>query len=105
MQKEQGFILRDEKLFNKFCVKENRVFGCQGSFGCSIACPLYRAKMVEYLMNEKSMTLGEAHKACLRMNLSGDEVRSCLRSLIKSGEKTISLDALMQILEKKNEGN
>jgi len=34
------------------------------------------------------------------MNLSGDEVRSCLRSLIKSGEKTISLDALMQILEK-----
>jgi len=103
MQKEPGYILRDERLFNKFCAKENKVFGCQNLYGCSIACPLYRAKMVEYLYNEKSMTIGDAHKACLRKDLTGPEVMSCLRALVKTGDKTISMDVLMQILEKKNE--
>ena len=102
MQKEQEFILRDEKLFNKFCVKENKVFGCQGSFGCTIACPLYRARVTEYLMNEKGMTLGEAHKACIRQSLGGDDVESCIRAMIKDNEKTISLDTLLRILEKRS---
>lgn|SRR4030067_1420710 len=99
MQKEVGFILRDEKLFNKFCAKENKIFGCQNAFGCSIACPLYRARLVEYLVNEKGMTIGEAHKACIRTNLSDAETKECLKTLFKGGEKTISLDTLIDIVE------
>lgn len=54
-------------------------------------------------IQRKSMTIGDAHKACLRKDLTEPEVMSCLRALVKTGDKTISMDALMQILEKKNE--
>ena len=101
MQKKQEYILRDEKIFNKFCAKENKVFGCKDTYGCTIACPLNRAKMVEYLINEKGMTIGEAHKACIRYTLSNEEVRECLRAMIKKGEKNISLDTLCNVVEKK----
>jgi hypothetical protein len=100
MQRNPEFILRDEKTFNKFCVKEDKVFGCKSMFGCTIACPLYRAKMVEYLINEKGMTIGEAHKACLRNELSKEGIKECLKSIFKFGEKTISMDMLIEILEK-----
>ncbi len=108
MQKNPEYILRDEKVFNKFCMKENRTFGCQNSFGCTIACPLYRAKLVEYLINEKGMTIGEAHKACIRSTLSDAETKECLKTLFKGGEKTIALDTLINIVDKnenKNYGN
>ena len=99
MQKSQEYILRDEKVFNKFCAKENKVFGCQDAFGCSIACPLYRAKLVEYLINEKGMTIGEAHRACIRTTLSDIDIKECLKTLFKGNEQTISLNTLIQIVE------
>lgn len=99
--KEPRSILKDESTFNKFCVKEDKVFGCKKTYGCSIACPLHRAMLVEYLMNAKGMTLGEAHKACIRQDLGGEDVRECLKAMIDSGEKNVSIHTLWDIVEKK----
>ena len=59
-------LLRDSKQFNKLCRRLNGDFGCKEAFGCSISCPLWIAKEVEFLCNEKRMTLGEAYRATIR---------------------------------------
>ena len=101
MTKKDVFILMDESVFNKFCTKENKVFGCKDVFGCKIACPLYRAREVEYLMNEKGMTLGDAHRASIRTQLSGEDIRDALRSILRTSgsQASISVEALLKCLE------
>lgn len=100
-QKNQGHILVDDKLFNKFCEKENKIFGCQDAFGCNIACPLFRARLVEFLYNEKGMTIGEAHKASVRMNLTTEEENAALRAIFDSGKATISMKELEKVFHGK----
>jgi hypothetical protein len=75
-------ILRDNKAFNKFCQKENRVFNCKGRYECTVACPLYRARHVEYLMNEKGMTLGDAHRSTIREGIPHEEALKIIREKI-----------------------
>jgi hypothetical protein len=99
MQHKQTDILKDQACFNKFCEKENRVFGCRGSFGCHIACPLRRALDVQYLMNEKGMTMGDAHRCTIREELTNDERREALISLLKDKE-TVSLKELFKCIGK-----
>jgi hypothetical protein len=101
MEKQQGYILRNNALFSKFCAKENKLFGCQDLYGCRIGCPLWRAREVEYLYNEKGMTIGEAHKATIRERLSKREVAEALRPLFENPntKATVSLAELIRVLE------
>jgi len=94
-------ILENEVSFNKFCAKEDKVFGCSDEFGCRIACPLYRAKMVQYLVNEKGMTIGDAHRASLRSFLDNKETRSALKRMFENGKECISMKELLSIIENK----
>ena len=59
-------ILKSPSDFVKFCTKNDRAFGCKAAFNCYVSCPLWLAREVEFLTNEKGMTIGEAHKASLR---------------------------------------
>lgn len=90
-------ILKEERSFNKFCQFENRIFGCQASYGCRVACPLWRAREVEYLINEKGMTIGEAHKASIREELTKDEAVDAIRSAIMQSS-TVNIGELIDIL-------
>lgn len=91
-------ILQDNKYFTKFCGFEDRVFGCRKIYGCHIACPLWRARCVEELCNDKGMTIGEAHKASLRLILTDRErVASLVASL--TVKPTIDLKELLDVLK------
>lgn len=79
-------------------MKENKIFGCRDLFGCRVACPLWRAREVEFLCNEKGMTLGEAHRATVRTHLTEPEVKNALQAIFKSGKETISINELLTIL-------
>jgi hypothetical protein len=92
------YILQDNKSFTKFCAFEDRVFGCREIYGCHIACPLWRARAVEQLCNEKGMTIGEAHKASLRLILTDRErVASLIASM--TAKPTIDLKELLDVLK------
>jgi len=54
--------------------------GCKDAFMCHISCPLWIAREVESLMNNKQMTLGEAYKATLRMQIENAVKRKLLRN-------------------------
>ena len=66
-------LLRDNKKFRKLCTRLNKDFGCKSAFGCSIACPLWIAKEIEWLINIKGMTLGEAYKATIRSFVGNED--------------------------------
>jgi hypothetical protein len=93
-------ILQEESSLNKFCIKENKVFGCQDNYGCRIACPLWRARYVEYLVNEKGMTIGEAHRASLRLFLDDKATRESLMAMFDSKKECISMKELIDVIER-----
>jgi hypothetical protein len=79
-------IIKEEKYFNKFCVKMNRIFGCKEAFsiqGTCMTCPLWIAREAEWGMNEKGMTLGEAIKAAMREPIQKEEARKIIGSYMK----------------------
>jgi len=59
-------LLSDDRSLAKFCAKNDKEFGCKAAFMCGVSCPLWIANEVQMLVNEKGMTIGEAHRACLR---------------------------------------
>ena len=84
--KQSVSIIKDQKYFNKFCVKMNGTFGCKEAFsihGECLTCPLWLAREVEYGMNEKGMTLGEALKASLRGAIPEEDALKIIGAYMK----------------------
>jgi len=102
MKREKISIIDNPGDMKKFCAKENKVFGCECSYGCRVACPLWRAMQVQYLVNEKGMTIGEAHKASIREPLSQPEAIDAIRSAVLDNP-SVSLRALLDIIERGHE--
>ena len=82
--KKEVDLFRNPGEFEKFCVKNDKVFGCRDAFKCHICCPLALAREVQYLVNEKGMTIGEAHRACLRKELTDNERYGILGESIRA---------------------
>lgn len=57
-------LLRDTKAFRKLCSKLDKDFGCKKR-GCE-NCPLIIGQRVEWLVNNKGMSLGESYNASIR---------------------------------------
>jgi hypothetical protein len=75
-------ILRESASFYKFCSKNDKAFGCKKAFGCYLSCPLWLAREAQYLANEKGMTLGEAHRACLRAYISAEDSKAIVKEAV-----------------------
>jgi hypothetical protein len=74
---KQIYILRDQKLLRKFCNLRDRDFKCRSAFKCGTQiCGVDQLNQVEYLMNIKGMSLGEAYKASISSSLgeAGPEI-------------------------------
>lgn len=83
-------LLREPTRFAKFCSKNDKVFGCRQAFACYVSCPLWMAREVEFLVNEKGMTIGEAHRACMREHIFEKDKKAIIKETVKSamdGEK------------------
>jgi len=83
-------ILRESASFYKFCSKNDKAFGCKKAFGCYISCPLWLAREAQYLANEKGMTLGEAHRACLRAYIDNKDRHAIIEEAVvgaRDGQK------------------
>ena len=79
-------LLNDEFSFAKFCSKENRAFQCKDNYMCTVSCPLFRARQVQMLVNEKGMTIGEAHRASLHQAIDEKLAKKIIREAV-TGEK------------------
>jgi hypothetical protein len=75
-------ILREPGSFQKFCVKMDKAFGCRMAFDCNISCPLWFAREVQFLVNEKGMTIGEAHRACMRVDVPDKKAKEIIRDAV-----------------------
>lgn len=80
-------ILNSTKLRGKFCVRMNKTFGCKDAYMCNIACPLWLAFHVEYLMNEKNYSIGEAFRQTIREAIDMGDGRRIIRNHIKNKDK------------------
>lgn len=84
MQGKKIDLMSDEGQLHKFCAKNDKTFGCKDAFNCALTCPLAMAKEVQYLVNEKGMTIGEAHRACLRRDVPEPEAYKILGEAIRA---------------------
>jgi len=75
-------ILRDITSFTKFCAKNDKAFGCKKAFGCYLSCPLWLARESQFLSNEKGMTIGEAHRACLRAYITPEDEHDIIKDAV-----------------------
>lgn len=75
---ENTNILRNAQLMRKFCQKYDRAMGCSKAFGIegqpwscqrNNFCPLAVASEVEFLMENKRMTLGDALRLTLNRQI------------------------------------
>ena len=80
-------IIKNAKLRKKFCKRMDKTFGCKEAYMCNIACPLWLAFHVEYLMEEKNYTLGEAFRQTTRLAIDEGEGRRIIRDAIINGQK------------------
>jgi hypothetical protein len=76
-------IMKDPGSFVKFCTKNDKAFECKKAFGCYLSCPLWLAREVEFLVTEKGMTIGEAHRACLRAMVEDKDKSDVMRDAVK----------------------
>lgn len=84
MQNKRIDFMNDDGALSKFCAKNDRVFGCKAAFGCQLTCPIEMARQVQYLVNEKGMTIGEAHRACLRKEIPEPEAYKIIGEAIRA---------------------
>jgi len=75
-------ILSNPKDFNRLCTKLNKDFGCKEAFGCSISCPLFIAREVEFLANYKGMTIGEAYRATLHESIDIKDAKKIIKEAV-----------------------
>jgi len=76
--------MNDRAALTKFCAKNDRVFGCKDAFGCQLTCPVAMLVEVQYLVNEKGMTIGEAHRSCLRHEIPEPQAYKIIGEAIRA---------------------
>jgi hypothetical protein len=84
MQSKKIDFMNDPGALSKFCAKNDKVFGCKEAFGCQLTCPIAMAVEVQYLVNEKGMTIGEAHRACLRKEIPEPQAYKIIGEAIRA---------------------
>lgn len=80
-------ITKQAKWKKKFCKRMNKTFGCQDAHMCHVSCPLWFAMQVEYLMEEKNYTMGEAFRQTERESVSRSDARKIFRDVAKNRNK------------------
>jgi len=65
--KESLFLLRNPNALRKLCRKLDKDTGCKRTEKCD-RCPIIIFQRVEWLVNNKGMTLGEAYNVSIRHN-------------------------------------
>jgi len=71
--KRKSDILLKPREMDKFCKRMDRDFGCKKAFGCNLVCPLWLAREVEWLMNNKGVTMKEAYRSTVRSYVGTEE--------------------------------
>lgn len=83
-------LLKDQKLFRKFCQRRNKDYKCAEIFGCEHqVCPLAHANETEYLMNIKNLPLGEAYRLAERASPTKEWAQEILRQKLDEAAKII----------------
>lgn len=54
---------------------------------CNVACPMWIAFHMEFLMNEKGYTLGEAFRQTIREAVEKGDGKKIIKDAIRSGSK------------------
>lgn len=80
-------ILGSTKSFNKFCTKQNKIFGCKDAFMCNVSCPAWIIFYMQLLMNEKGYTQGEAHRQTIRESIEKGDGRKIIKDAMTKGTK------------------
>jgi hypothetical protein len=79
--------IRDHKARNKFCDKQNKLYGCENAYMCNISCPLYGWYETLRLMDMKNLSLGEAFRLSTRKSPTAEERRKIFRDTVEKGGK------------------
>lgn len=85
--KEQKVDIRNHKARNKFCVRQNKYFGCKEAHMCNISCPLWHWYEVVLQMDMKNLPLGEAFRLSYRKSISAEERREIFKDRIENKDK------------------
>jgi hypothetical protein len=75
-------MMKEPGSMQKFCIKMDKAFGCRKAFDCNISCPLWFAREVQFLVNEKGMTIGEAHRACMRADVPDIKAKEIIKEAV-----------------------
>ena len=84
-EQKQRVSVRDHKSRNKFCDRQNKMFGCEEAFMCEISCPFWHWYQVVLQMDSKNLPLGEAFRLSYRKSISAEERQEIFRDRV--GEK------------------
>ena len=78
----QRISIRDNKSRNKFCIRQNKDYGCRDAYMCHISCPLWHWHQTIILMDSKNLSFGEAYRLSERSSPTPEERRKIFRDRI-----------------------
>ena len=81
-QQKTRVSVRDHKSRNKFCIKQNKYFGCKDAYLCNISCPFWHWYQVVLQMDLKNLSLGEAFRLSYRQSITAEERQKIFRDSI-----------------------
>jgi len=80
----QRISIRDNKERNKFCIRQNKDYGCRDAYMCNVSCPIWHWHQTIILMDSKNLSFGEAYRLSERVSVEPEERRKIFRDRIGS---------------------
>jgi len=65
--------IRSHKERNKFCIRQDKDYGCKKAYICHISCPFWHWHQVILLMDLKNLPFGEANRLSERVSVTPDD--------------------------------
>ena len=87
MKMEERVSVRDNRARSKFCIKQNKSYGCRDAYMCNVSCPFWRWYETIRLMDLKNLSLGEAFRLSERGSITEEERKKIFRDRI--GDKKV----------------
>ena len=87
MREVRQISIRDNKSRNKFCIRQNKDYGCRDAYMCHVSCPLWHWHQIILLMDSKNLPFGEAYRLSERVSIEPEDRRKVFRDRIGSKEE------------------